>query len=107
MIGLNHPKVCHCRHELKRRIIKHYGIESFVEPPDERLLALSVMECHGVSWTVMDRCRLQASTCGLLNSRRYPACTRVVPLLSVGVKVTIRPDLKLRSNVTDTPNVRN
>ena len=43
--------------------------------------------------------------CRLRLRGRYPTWV-ALPLESVGVKVTIRPPLKLRSKVTDRPNMR-
>jgi hypothetical protein len=58
---------------------------------------------HGAETNVRSR----SSTRRLAFLEYYPACARGRPLESVGTIVTIRPAFKVRSNVTDSPNIRN
>jgi hypothetical protein len=65
---------------------------------------------HGSSSVVIALsicCGSHPSTCGRASADHYPACARGRPLESSGVNVTIRPALRVRSNVTARPNIRN
>jgi hypothetical protein len=52
-IGLNRPKVCHVRHAPNCQVVKQIGRKACVVAATEHRQMTCVMECHGVSWSVM------------------------------------------------------